>query len=576
MDVIKAIQNYTNKMISDTSGMKVLLLDPETTSIISIVTTQSDLLSREVYLIDRIDNPRRDKMKHLKCICFLRPTPESVQWLVEELRDPCYGDYYLFFTNVLKKSQIERLAECDEHEVVKEVQEYFADYLAVNSDLFTFNLTAPSHPLYSETLSNWDGRSFQRAVEGLSSVLLSLKKKPFIRYERNSHMGKRLGQELQHFMQQEHQLFDFRRTDIPPVLLILDRRNDPVTPLLTQWTYQAMVHELLGINNGRVDLSKIPGNNPDMTEVVLSMDNDPFYKKNMFLNFGDLGFNIKTYVSEYQSKTKTNMNIESIADMKRFVEEYPEFKKLSGNVSKHVTLVGELSRIVETYKLLEVGELEQSLACVENHSNDLKSLQTCLTRTDIADEAKIRLTLLYALRYEKFPNNATPSLIDMLLKSGIDPLNVKAIDAVLQYAGADQRQDDLFLNESIIAKGKSVFKGLKGVENVYTQHAPHMSTTLEALTKGRLKETTHPFIDAPGLNITVASKDRPTEIIIFIIGGVTYEEARYINQLTNSQPGLKLLLGGTHVHNSGSFLDEVSDAVYTRTNTTGKYTNSYR
>lgn len=95
MDVIKAIQNYTNKMISDTSGMKVLLLDPETTSIISIVTTQSYLLSREVYLIDRIDNPRRDKMKHLKCICFLRPTPESVQWLVEELRDPCYADYYL-------------------------------------------------------------------------------------------------------------------------------------------------------------------------------------------------------------------------------------------------------------------------------------------------------------------------------------------------------------------------------------------------------------------------------------------------------------------------------------------------
>lgn len=32
----------------------------------------------------------------------------------------------------------------------------------------------------------------------------------------------------------------------------IDRRNDPVTPLLSQWTYQAMVHEMLGINNGRV------------------------------------------------------------------------------------------------------------------------------------------------------------------------------------------------------------------------------------------------------------------------------------------------------------------------------------
>jgi hypothetical protein len=48
--------------------------------------------------------------------------------------------------------------------------------------------------------------------------------------------------------------------------------------------------------------------------------------------------------------------------MKRFVEEYPEFRKLGGNVSKHVALVGELSRLVGQAKLLEVGEVEQGLA----------------------------------------------------------------------------------------------------------------------------------------------------------------------------------------------------------------------
>jgi hypothetical protein len=39
-------------------------------------------------------------------------------------------------------------------------------------------------------------------------------------------------------MQQETALFDFRRADTPPVLLVIDRRDDPVTPLLNQWTYQ--------------------------------------------------------------------------------------------------------------------------------------------------------------------------------------------------------------------------------------------------------------------------------------------------------------------------------------------------
>ena len=40
---------------------------------------------------------------------------------------------------------------------------------------------------------------------------------------------------------QEVGLFDFRRAEGPMLLLILDRLDDPVTPLLNQWTYQVRV-----------------------------------------------------------------------------------------------------------------------------------------------------------------------------------------------------------------------------------------------------------------------------------------------------------------------------------------------
>ena len=56
----------------------------------------------------------------------------------------------------------------------------------------------------------------------------------------------------------------------------------------------------------------------------------------------------------------------------RFIEDYPEFRKLGGNVSKHVALVGELSRLVNARKLLELSELEQSLASNESHATDLR------------------------------------------------------------------------------------------------------------------------------------------------------------------------------------------------------------
>ena len=39
---------------------------------------------------------------------------------------------------------------------------------------------------------------------------------------------------FQQIISREASLFDFRRPDVPPVLLILDRRDDAVTPLLNQ------------------------------------------------------------------------------------------------------------------------------------------------------------------------------------------------------------------------------------------------------------------------------------------------------------------------------------------------------
>ncbi|KAG1051193.1 hypothetical protein G6F43_006590 [Rhizopus delemar] len=551
MDVIKAIQHYADKIINNVTGMKALLLDTETTSIVSLVTTQSSLLTKECYLIDRIDNRNRDKMKHLKCICFLRPTRETLQYLIAELRDPAYGDYYLFFSNTIRKADIERLAEVDEHEVIREVQEYFGDYLAINPDLFSFG--QDPRQLFGTSISTWQPDTLEQTVSQLSAVLLSLKKKPLIRYQRASAMARTLAEELQRTIQQEGQLFDFKRPDTPPILLILDRRNDPVTPLLTQWTYQAMVHELIGIHHGRVDMSNVPEIKHELKEIVLSPDQDPFFKKSMYLNLGDLGATIKQYVDEYQTKTKSNMNIETIADMKRFVEEYPEFRKLSSNVSKHVALVSELSRRVAQDHLLEISEVEQSLACNGNHGSDLENVQRLLANPRVDENAKLRLGLLYALRYETTGASRITAMADSLDSVGVDERKSTLIPSLLHYAGENQRQGDLFSNQSLLSRGKSALKGLKGVENVYTQHTPFLADILDSLIKARLKEADYPLING---NLQIP-RERPQDIIVFICGGATFEEARYISQLNESAPGVRIVLGGNCVHNSRSFLEQV-------------------
>lgn len=75
--------------------MKVLLLDRDTVPIVSAATTQSALLNHSVYLTERLDNQEREKMRHLKCLCFLRPSPDSIQFLIDEFRDPKYGEYHI-------------------------------------------------------------------------------------------------------------------------------------------------------------------------------------------------------------------------------------------------------------------------------------------------------------------------------------------------------------------------------------------------------------------------------------------------------------------------------------------------
>jgi vacuolar protein sorting-associated protein 45 len=145
----------------------------------------------------RLENPSRERMRHLKCICFVRPTPETIQLLVNELANPKYGDYSIYFSNIVKKSSLERMAEADDHEVVKAVQEFYADYLATQKDLFSLSYGKEIPSVFGSERDSWNPEAFEKATEAVLALLLSLKKKPLIRYERNSLMAKKLAVEIQ-------------------------------------------------------------------------------------------------------------------------------------------------------------------------------------------------------------------------------------------------------------------------------------------------------------------------------------------------------------------------------------------
>lgn len=178
---------------------------------------------------------------------------------------------------------------------------------------------------------------------------------------------------------------------------------------------------------------------------------------------------------------------------------------------------------------------------------------------------KVSLVALYALRYSRHPSNALPMLTDLLVAAGGVPARKAAlVSQLLTYhnslqqlsASAASGITELFESAGLFSSASSRFKGLKGVENVYTQHSPLLENTLHQLIKGKLREAQYPFVEGGG-----TTRDKPQDVVVFIVGGATYEEAKMVAGINASSPGVRVVLGGTTVHNAATFLEEVENAV---------------
>ena len=593
LDGIAAIRHYIDRIVTGDGkcqGMKVLLLDAATTQIVSCVYSQTEILSNEVYLVARLDDQHHHaataaiassssspmtssssiskKQSHLKAVCFVRPTDISVGLLVRELAQPRFSEYHIFFSGMLTTGLLRLLAEQDLHEKVKQVQELYGDFVPINEDLLTMQCrnTLAMSVAAGTSWAPQHSHLYERNVKGLQGILLGLKRQPnAIRYAGHSACAEELAKDI-HDAIVADDIFHFRkpRHSGGTLLLVLDRRDDPVTPLLSQWTYQAMVHELLGLNNHRVILRGAPNVPKDLEEVVLSASQDEFFRNNRHKNFGELGEEIQRLLKDYQKQTAQHntSNLNTIEDMQAFMEKFPELKSRSHTVSKHVAIMGELARLVEICSLMDVSQFEQELACADDHTAHWRELMEKLESATIKIPDKLRLGLLYALRYEHSGN--LHMVQQAMKKGGVPPDMVNLVNVMLRYGGSKSRGPGLYgeQNNLMTKMTKSFMTGVQGVSNVYSQHVPLLMDTVQSVIKGKLRRDTHPFVEGsyPTKNRNNQPPETivPQEIIVFMVGGVTYEEGTKISEFNQLYKGkYQVILGGSTVHNSTSFLEEL-------------------
>ena len=68
---------------------------------------------------------------------------------------------------MIQKTAIERLAEAGSHQVCREVFEFYSDYSARNSDLFSLSVSS----IFVDSSEARDPEDSQRTTEGISVVL---------------------------------------------------------------------------------------------------------------------------------------------------------------------------------------------------------------------------------------------------------------------------------------------------------------------------------------------------------------------------------------------------------------------
>jgi vacuolar protein sorting-associated protein 45 len=364
-----------------------------------------------------------------------------------------------------------------------------------------------------------------------------------------------------------------------------------------------MLHEILGCHDNRVSLRHVVGLRPELAEAVLSPLQDGFYAKNIYANFGDVGMAVKSLVDAVSVEGRQARDFQSLDDMASFVENLPEMSHQQGVTAKHVALMTELSHAVERRALMKISGVEQEIACAAANIGSHYDAVSELVRSGVvASRDKLRLIALFALRYERDGRGQISALMTAAAEGGVDPAQLSAIRSLLKHCSGENgengvRVSDLFSDRSFSSRFATLAKQhIRGVENVYTQHIPPLISILERAAKGKLADTDYLPVDgtsgggsggssimmtfsnggsggvgglggmSSSTNLSVPgnpSLKPPKLIVVFIVGGTTYEEAKAVAELNSSADrgegwaaGMRFSLAGTGPQSSGTFLED--------------------
>lgn len=541
-------RGYMDRIVPPDNSMKVLLLDASTTRMVSIVMSQSELLRRGVFLVQTIDAPRT-AMTSMRCVIFVRPN--SLTAVMEEIGSGRYREYVVIFTSGVSATSLDMLAGSDRRERVVHVEECFMDWAALHRDLV---MVSPASSFTAAlSASRVSSGECRRIAEGIASLMVALRRKPTVRIQQNSVLAKRVITDLDAILRSDAELYDYKARET--VMLIVDRSDDPLTPLLSPWTYQAMLHEMITLDHHTLRLPDAP---PGDVGLVFNPMDDSFFAKVMFMNWGEVCQQVIAFVDECKKSLNIDRGTASMEEIKAFLSKLPQTKQLAGSVTKHTDATSFLSQEIKKRKLLEVSMLEQDMSAATSSPNDHWSRLAELARGGgVGEDDLLRLAMIYHLRYEKAGAKSRTEELQLIGRH--IPTFIRKLR---DYYGSESPTGPLFPGGNVMQSVVSFVKGLSDERNIYTQHEPLLRRQVLALGQGKLDLQQYPVVLGPAHTV-------PRDVVIVQLGGSTYAEAALVHRINEGWagekptsvplPDINVLLVATGMINTSQFVQMIDD-----------------
>ncbi|XP_069823587.1 syntaxin-binding protein 3 isoform X1 [Dendropsophus ebraccatus] len=397
---------------------KILLLDQFTTKLLTSCCKMTDLLQEGITVVEDLYK-QRQPVADLKAIYFISPNEKSVDCIVNDFKSKSscmYKAAYIYFSDMCPDNLFGKLKSC-QPKTIKKCKEINISFFPKESQVFLLNVPDAFHMLYSPDKAVDKESAMQAIAQQIVTLCATLDENPGVRYKREPLDN---AEDLANLV--EEKLVQYYKTDernqckekSQSQLLILDRGFDPVSTVLHELTFQAMIYDVLPMED---DIYRYKPDSETAKEKEGRLDeSDELWVKIRHRHIANVLEEVPKLVKEISSSKKETEGKLSISSLSNFMKKMPHMRKQMSKQALHLSLAEDCMKKFQG-NLEKLCKVEQDLALgtdaegqkVKEH---MRVLLPVLLNKDLDKYDKIRAILLYIF----VENGTTQENLDRLIQ----------------------------------------------------------------------------------------------------------------------------------------------------------------